>query len=346
MKKQNETLYYNKELLLDQLSLQSIQLQLQTTADVHYTNTSQLAQVPVIKKLNLDNNVLAEFSNNALPDIQSVSLASNDLVSFDGNTLPVLNQLNVNPRQGQELKLKSISGNYLGQLSELPDLRGSTLATFSRNNIPLLKRLDLSSSNLTTFEDNKLPALTTLDLSSTFLSIFQGYSLAKLASIDLSNCGLVRFDDNVFPVLQSLSINNNLLRTLGKSQLPLLSYLSVTQNSFSTLIDLLQYPVLDTVIVEKNRVAAVENITKDTITYLALTDNAALASFKNNTFQKLKELSINGCSLLTEAAFVDNTLPVLTHIDAAKTGFTSFTDQLGAQFAKLESIILGGSPIQ
>lgn len=74
MKKQNETLYYNKELLLDQLSLQSIQLQLQTTADVHYTNTSQLAQVPVIKKLNLDNNVLAEFSNNALPDIQSVSL--------------------------------------------------------------------------------------------------------------------------------------------------------------------------------------------------------------------------------------------------------------------------------
>lgn len=38
MKKQNETLYYNKELLLDQLSLQSIQLQLQTTADVHYTN--------------------------------------------------------------------------------------------------------------------------------------------------------------------------------------------------------------------------------------------------------------------------------------------------------------------
>lgn len=100
MKKQNETLYYNKELLLDQLSLQSIQLQLQTTADVHYANPSQQAQVPVIKKLNLDNNVLAEFSNNALPDIQSVSLASNDLVSFDGNTLPVLNQLNVNPRQG------------------------------------------------------------------------------------------------------------------------------------------------------------------------------------------------------------------------------------------------------
>lgn len=93
--------------------------------------------------------------------------------------------------------------------------------------------------------------------------------------------------------------------------------------------------------------AAVEGITKDSLTYLELNDNTALASFKNNVFSKLTGLSINGCSLITQEGFLNNTLPEVTVLHATKTDFMKFTTDFGAaqQLPKLNSLLLGGSPI-
>lgn len=81
------------------------------------------------------------------------------------------------------------------------------------------------------------------------------------------------------------------------------------------------------------------------MTYLSLTDNAALKSFKNNEFKKLTGLSVNGCSLLTVDAFTNNTLPEVTVLHAARSGFTKFTEDFGDQIPKLNSLFLGGSPV-
>lgn len=76
MKKQNETLYYNKELLLDQLSLSSFQLQLKATADIQYVVDPPSGTTPTIKKLNLNNNSLTTFNTNILLDLEEVGLSN------------------------------------------------------------------------------------------------------------------------------------------------------------------------------------------------------------------------------------------------------------------------------